>query len=409
MRLLRAVSLSLFAVLMVIAPATAVTKSLSVAPMTLIVSPASDIMPMGIRVRGSVIYLYGGAAGTGNMDGVVRALDAKGATLWSTVLDSGGDEIVTAATLDAAGQLWLVGISSPSPASPSATSAPAPISVLNPDSVLLDPNAALRKDLTTLVLWNVDPAGNVVSRTGIDLERSFIARSIVATSDGVAIAGEIATTSGSAGFCLFAGRSGAFADLAIIGKSETEINSISRLGDNYLLVGSSTEKILGKPVIGKRDGILLTIAPDGKFLSVVRSSSATSSRSWRFATPSFFLGGDGITNGISEAVVTKFSAKLLPSWTARFPSAGPALVVDGPLLRYAVFPSTSTIKGIKGWNPSKAAVIALGLDSKGVAQAAFSAKSVATPIALGYSNQLGLVVLARSGQNTVSLFHALTR
>ncbi len=398
---------------LLLSPAAALTKSISATPMTLITTLPNDIAPVGALVRGSVIYLFGGGSGTANLNGMARAIDVNGATLWSLDLDSGRDEIVTAATMDKVGHLWLVATSAPTIANPTptptTTPSATPAGVLNPDSVVMDPSTPLRQDLTTLILWEVDSAGKILSTYSVDLARSFIARSILASSDGISIAGIVATTSGSAGFFLTADLAGTFDELVIIGKSETEINAISRIGTNYLLAGSSADKILAKPLIGSRDGILLTISPIGKILAVVRSANVTSSRSWKSATPSLLFAGDAIANGVSEAVVTKFSAKLAPTWTARFPSSGTALAIDAPIFRYAVFASNSAIAGIKPWKPSKPAVIALGMDSKGVVQVALSAKSMAAPIALGYSTQLGIVILGRTGQNTVSLFHALTR
>lgn len=405
----RLIFLSLAVFSLIISPASAVTKSVAVTAMTLISALPSDISPIGMQVRGSVIYLYGGRTGNSNLDGFVRAMDSNGAILWSQILDSGGDEIITAATVDTAGHIWLVGTASPAEATPTSTQLSTPAGVLNPDSVVLDPSSPLRKDLTTLILWEVDPTGNIVSTKSVNLNRSFIARSLAVASTGTSIVGAVATTSGNAGFFISTDANGIFGKLAIIGNSETELNSITKLGDNYLISGSSAEKILGKPLIGIRDGILLSSSASGKIFSVVRSANGKSSRSWKGATPSFLIGGDAVTVGVSEAVVTKFSAKLLPAWSMRFPAIGPALVIDTPILRYAVFGSNSAIAGIKSWKPSKPATIALGLDSKGIPQTAFSAKSIALPLALGYSSQLGLVLLGQTGQNTVSLFHTLTR
>lgn len=404
----RLIFLSLAVFSLIFSPASAVTKSIAVTSMTLITALPSDISPTGMQVRGSVIYLYGGRTGNSNLDGFVRAIDSNGTILWSQILDSGGDEIITAATVDTAGHIWLVGTASPAEATIS-TQISTAAGVLNPDSVVLDPTSPIRKDLTTLILWEVDPTGNIVSTKSVNLNRSFIARSLVVAATGTSIVGAIATTSGSAGFFISADTNGILGKLSIVGKSETELNSITKLGDNYLLAGSSAEKILGKPLIGKRDGILLSSSASGKIFSVVRSANGKSARSWKSATPSFLVGGDAVTEGVSEAVVTKFSAKLLPAWTSRFPAIGPALAIDTPILRYAVFGSNSAIAGIKSWKPSKPATIALGLDAKGIPQTAFSAKPIALPLALGYSSQLGLVLLGQTEQNTVSLFHTLTR
>jgi hypothetical protein len=166
---------------------------------------------------------------------------------------------------------------------------------------------------------------------------------------------------------------------------------------------------LGKPLIGLRDAIALSVNSTGKISSLLRSTNTSTVRNWRSSTPSLFLGGDAVISGKSSAVVTKFSSKLVPTWTSRYSSPGSALVVDSPASRIAVFASDSPIVGIGGWKPTKPSVIALGFDSLGQVQSAYSAKALTAPVALGYSTALGLVVMGQAGEKGVSIFHALTR
>jgi hypothetical protein len=50
----------------------------------------------------------------------------------------------------------------------------------------------------------------------------------------------------------------------------------------------------------------------------------------------------------------------------------------------------------------------LNLDSKGALKGAYGAPSISTPMAIGYSPALGVVVLGR-GPTGVSVFHTLPR
>ena len=412
MKAIRFIFLPIIILSLLISPATAVTnstKNIVASPMTLVATVPAQVQIVGMLIRGKFIYLYGGSQGSVNSDGQVRAMDAAGATLWTLALDTGGEEIVTAGAIDPAGHLWLVGTASPSTISPNSQPLATPTGVLNPEAVATDPATSLRKDLTTLVLWEVDAAGLLVSTHSLDLSRSFIARSAVVTPSGIAIVGVIATTAGNAGFFIQTDLSGGISAPVIIGKSDTEFNAISKQSAGFLLVGSSVDKISGKPLIGTRDAILLLVTPAGKVISIVRSANSKSSRSWQSSTQSLLLAGDAVEDGVVTAVVTKLSAKLAMSWTSRFPSAGPALAINAPISRFVVFASNSSIDGLKSWKPTRPEVIALGLDPKGSVQSAFSAKSLSRPIALGYSTPLGLVILGQAGQNSVSIFHVVTR
>jgi hypothetical protein len=405
---------------LLIAPALALTKSVIPTPMTLVANLPADAQTEGMLVRGKVIYVYGGVSGTNNSDGLLRAMDGSGTALWSLPLDTGGDEIATAGAWDTKGNIWLVGTASPNasePPTPSAPSSQSTSSALNPDAVVVDPLSPLRKDLTALVLWKVDAAGTLMATYKVDLARSIIARGLLVTETGIAIVGLVATTSGTAGFFIQSDLSGILGNLQVIGKHDTEVNSIAKIATGFLLTGSSAEKISGKPLQGLRDGIALSISTTGAISSVLRSADPKSARSWRSSTSSLLLAGDVVLNGKTSAVVTKFSLKsssqLAPTWTSRFPSTGPALVIDGAISRFAVFASNSQLAGLKSWKPTKGSLIALAFDAKGLLQGAFSIKSLSRPISLGYSSALGLVVLGQTGDTTkgvgVSVFHAVTR
>lgn len=400
----------------------AVTKTITAKPMSLITTLSRTDQTLGMTIKGGMIYLFGTVTGVVSTDGFVQAMDATGEVQWSLPLDNGSNEIATAATVDTSGNIWVVGSSStpvitptptatPTPsATPSISSLPSPTpTALNPDGVTLDPITPLRKDLTSLIVWKVSPVGVLLATFTTEINRPALVRNVIATTNGIAIVGVISTPSGNAGFLLQSNWAGTFGKQLIIGKSDTEINALSRKGDGSLvLYGSSTEKIVGKTLKGLRDGIIALVATSGKLTTIIRSSNMKSSRSWQNGTNSFFVGGDAISGGKKEAVVTKFGSNFSPTWTARFSSSTPALVADSPTSHFALFSSKGAIAGIKGWKPSKSAAIALAFNAKGALSGAYSAISIGVPMAAGYSRELGIVVLGR-GSVGVSIFHVLPR
>ena len=396
------------------------TKTITQTPMTLIASLSPSDQTVGMVVKGKTIYLIGTVTGVVSTDGFVQALDATGTVQWSLPLDNGSNEIATAATFDSSGNMWVVGSAqttntapSPSPtdsisASPSAT--PTPTStVLNPDGITADPLVPMRKDLTSLALWKISPAGVLLATYAAEIGSPFLVRGAVFANNSIAVVGIIATASGHAGFLIQSDLNGSITKPILVGKADTELNALVKKSDGSLvLLGSSSETIAKQARKGVKDGIIVVMSKEGKISSVVRSSNSASTRSWQSGTNSFFLGGDVLGTGKREAVVTKFASTLVPTWTMRFSSLGSALTADSPASHFFLFPSVGAVSGIKGWKPSKVSALTLSLDSKGALNGAYGALPIATPMAIGYSRDLGVVVLGR-GPTGVSIFHALPR
>lgn len=416
--------LATVAILLVSAPilAQGATKSVAQVPMTKIttLSPSSQIV--GMVVRGKMIYLIGTVTGVVSTDGFIQALDVTGNVQWSLPLDNGSNEIATAATFDSAGNLWVAGTAqttnttfSPTPvdtATATATPSPTPSptsTALNPDGITVDPLVPMRRDLSSLAIWKISPSGVILARYATEIGSAFLVRGAIFVNNSVAVVGIIATPSGHAGFLIQANANGSFSNPILVGKSDTDLNALAKKSDGSLvLLGSSSETIANQKRKGIHDAIAVVITKAGKMTSVLRSYNTASNRSWQSGTNSYFLGGDALTSSKQEAVVTKFGSTFAPTWTMRFVSSGPALTVDGPASRFLLFPSTGTVAGIRGWKPSRAAALVLNLDSKGALKGAYGAASIATPMAIGYSPTLGVVVLGR-GPAGVSVFHTLPR
>ncbi|MEK6648743.1 MAG: hypothetical protein AABY37_05475 [Actinomycetota bacterium] len=399
-------------VLALIFPALAqsATKTIYVKTMTRLATLSDAEQVSGMLVNGKIIYLFGTVSGEQGTDGFVRTIDGEGATQWSLSLDTGADDIATTATRDTSGNIWVVGSTAKLVTNVSSPSASPSSSILNPDGVTLDPELPLRNDLTTVVIWKVSASGVLLATYISDLAHPVLVRAVTATSTGIALVGIISTVSGNAGFVLQSDFTGTFAKPLLIGKSDTEVNALAKKSNGSLVVlGSSTETISGKVLQGARDGIIASVSAKGKLTSLVRSSNSKSVRSWQSATNSLFFGGDAVLNGKIEAVVTKFSSAIVPTWTTRFSAKGPAFTFSISARSHVMaFSPIGAIKGVKGWKPSKDQVLALIFDGKGVLTGAYRATAIQTPIAMGYSRDLGLVVLG-SGAIGVSIFHALPR
>jgi hypothetical protein len=390
-------------------PASAATPLIAVKPMSLVANLASTQSAQGILVKKSIIYVYGTSAAS-TSDGFVTAFDNAGTQIWNLALDTGGDDIATAAGLDPFGNIWVAGASAPAldsadPINSDATGA------LNPDSVTVVPKIPLRGDPNSVTTWLISPSGELLSTFSKDVGRSILVSSVSTSAATISIVGVTPTALGSAGFFIQSTRRGAFGKFTIIGKRDTEINSIVKSGKNLLLLGSSSETLYGKPKAGNRDATAIVFNSTGTFVSILRSYNTGASRSWHSGTSgtsAYLMGGNSVTGTKTEAVLTKFTSNLLPTWTTRFASAGPAVTAESAQVQSATFSSVGSITGIKSWKPSKAQLISLIFDKNGVITQAFSAKGLVSPISATFSAELGVVVLGR-GPEGVSIFHALTR
>lgn len=412
------------AIILISAPilAQGATKSVAQIPMTKVATLSSSTQVVGMVVRGKTIYLIGTVTGVVSNDGFIQALDSNGTVQWSLPLDNGSNEIATAAAFDSAGNLWVAGSAqttnttfSPPPtdtatATSSASPTPTPTStVLNPDGIIPDPFVPMRRDLTAITLWKISPSGVLLARYATEIGSAFLVRGAIFANNSIAVVGIISTASGHAGFLIQSDPNGLFSKPVLVGKSDTVLNAIAKKSDGSLvLMGSSSETIAKQGRRGIHDAISVLMTQAGKMTSVVRSSNSASNRSWQSGTNSLFLGGDALSATKQEAVVTKFGPTLVPSWSLRYDSSSPALTADSPTSHFLFFASVGAVAGVKGWKPKKGSALTLSLDSKGVLNGAYGAPAISTPMAIGYSRDLGLVVLGQ-GPAGVSVFRTLPR
>ena len=426
--------------------AQGVLPTFSVKPIPLLTKLLGSDQISGMLVKGKIIYLFGNITGVASTDGYLQAIDGSagnGLVQWSLPLDTGQNEIATAASADLAGNIWVLGsavtpsaltpTAAPTPTlnpsatptltptpTPTPTATPTPIlnptatptaratsvaPTLNPDSVQVDLATGMRRDLTSVILWKISRTGTLLGTFSVEMKRPVLVRSVISTSTGIAFAGILAMPNGFAGFYATSDLNGVIGKPLIVGKVDTELNALAKMTNGSVaLFGASSESLAGTKLVGIRDGIISSIAGPGIMGNVIRSSNAKSARSWQGASGKFFLGGDALTSGKMEAVVTKFSSALRPTWTLRYPSSTPAITADGVTSYFALFSPTSAIPRIKGAKVGSS--LTLAFDSKGALTGAYGVTG--QPISMGFSRELGLVVLSRSALG-VSIFHALTR
>ena len=346
-----------------------------------------------ILVLGSSIVLLN--------DSSVRAIGSDGVEKWRLALTQGAASIATAMAADGTGNIWIAGSSAvASVVTPTPTPTVAPI---NPDNVVVDPKVPMRADLTVATLWKISNVGALISTYAAEPLSALLVNSIAVNAKGITLGGVRATDTGNSGVIINADLEGKFVKPIFLGIGDTSIDVVVRGTDSSVYaIGNSAETLAGKKVAGYRDGIIAKYSSDGKLTSLVRSSAAKAKREWLSATNSLFLTGSVQTGQKFESALTKFATTLSPSWTYRFASTGATYSALGPNgSHFAAFASKSAVKGISNWKPSKPTALLLTFDSKGALVDAKSA--VGTPIALGYSKDLGIVLMSTS-QTGVSIF-----
>ena len=399
----------LLAVPCLFAPATfAAPKKISVTPLKFIADVGKSNEFAGLVLSQNNIVIFGSSTQQLASTAFVRAIDRAGNQQWNISLDAGVEEIATAATTDASGNIWIAGSFSTTVGQSAETATVFP--TLNPDDVINEPVQSIREDMDSVGVWKVSPQGEVLTSVNVKMDYPVLITSIAADKGGISLVGLTNIGKGSVGILLNCSIAGVCTSPIFIGAKDTSLDGVVRTVDGgQVVIGSSSETILDKKVQGLRDGIIVTIAKTGKISKVIRSSATKASRNWSAATSSLFFGGEVITGKKIESSVTKFSSTFAPTWTYRFSSTGAVFNAIGPSKsHYSFFASTTAITNVLGWNPKRPSGLVIAFDSKGALMGAYSASALTQPRAAAYSKDLGLVVAGISGES-VSIFHLNSR
>jgi len=394
----RLLSFALIVAFLVAPAAHAAPKKIAVKPLQLLTTVGTPEEVSGVVASGKTLIVYGSKAAKA----YARAVDTTGKELWNLPLDQSAASIATAAAVDSAGDIWIVGATplalGLTPPSPAATPA-------NPDNATVPTNTAIG-NLQAITLWKVTVAGLLTATSTLPTSSVALPTSISVDRNGVSIVGIVGTEKGSAGFFVNTDKAGLFGKLLQIGAVSTTADAVVRhLDGSFTVVGSSSETLAGKKVAGITDGVLIKISKALKITNVVRSSAAKGKRIWNSASSTLLLGGEVVAGGKTETAVTKFSSSFAPSWTYRFPSTGPALTIGST---YALFISTGSTVQLN-WNPKVATPLLVTFDAKGTVVAA-DRGPVGQIEVLGalLSKELGVLVVTSSA-DTVSIFTLIPR
>ena len=328
----------------------------------------------------------------------ISALDATGSIVWQKKLESQQDEIASAVTSDSEGNIWLVGLASLERTVESATAA---VVAENPDAVVSEEYPDMREDLRVLKIWRISPLGEVISQYSTEFSEPALINGISVNKSGISIVGQY---SGKP-FLITSSLSGVFSKMFFVGSQKTVINSVQRNADSTTnLFGASSEKLGGKNLVGKRDGILMKVGKSGSVTLVVRSSIAKGDRAWLSSDTNLLLSGCVKSGKVVESAVTKFNPSFVPTWTIRIPSSGESIALSAGKNSYAALSSNSSVKSLIGWKPSKNQLLLLTFDSKGFITAASGISDLTSPFALSYSKEIGVVGLAKLADQSIAVF-----
>ena len=376
-----------------ITPAVAAPKSVAVKKLTIIATVNAEAMV----VTGKTIITVSNTEGL-NSNILLTGMDISGVQLWQKTIDSGVDEIALASAVDPLGNVWLAGASS---VLPSVESATAPIQAENPDGVIAEPVTRLRADMNQLTLWKISPLGDLLGTYTLSQSAPALINAISVNASGVSIVGQLLDKP----FLISATANGVFGKVISIGTSKTQLGALVRHSDGSVSVfGSSAETLAGKKLAGVRDGVLMRVSKTGAIASVVRSSAPKANRAWLASDSTLALTGFVKSGKVVETAFTKFTMAFAPTWTMRVPSLGTSTVLTAGKTTFGAISSSSAVAGVIGWKPTSASVLLLALDVKGVIAGAYGSSEITEPISLAYSKELGLVGLAKTSAQSVSLF-----
>ena len=376
-----------------ITPAVAAPKSVAVKKLTIIATVNAEAMV----VTGKTIVTVSNTEGL-NSNILLTGMDISGVQLWQKTIDSGVDEIALASAVDPLGNVWLAGASS---VLTSVESATAPVQAENPDGVIAEPVTKLRGDMNQIALWKLSPLGELLGTFTLSQSAPALINAISVNASGVSIVGQLLDKP----FLVSATANGVFGKVISIGTSKTQLGAVVRHSDGSVSVfGSSAETLAGKKLAGLRDGVLIRVSKTGAIASVVRSSAPKANRAWLASDSTLALTGFVKSGKVVETAFTKFTMAFAPTWTMRVPSLGTSTVLTAGKTTFGAISSSSAVAGVIGWKPTSTSVLLLALDVKGVIAGAYGSSEIAEPISLAYSKELGLIGLAKTSAQSVSLF-----
>ncbi len=214
--------------------AVAAPKAVSVKPLEIV---ATAVNTEGLLATGKTLVTYTNTGST-NSNIVLTGFDVTGVQQWVRTIDSGVDEIVTAAVVDAAGTIWLAGSSAAAPMSETPTAA---IPAENPDGVVVEALPQLRPDMNQITIWKLTPLGELVETYSLAQSSPALISALSVNSSGISVVGSLAGRT----FLVSASPAGVFGKPIFIGTSKTVLNAVVRSPDGTINVFGESSETLG--------------------------------------------------------------------------------------------------------------------------------------------------------------------
>jgi hypothetical protein len=369
-------------------------------------------------VAGNVVGDFLETTALGGVDSWVGAFDSSGANVWSLRVGTSEDDLTTAIAVDSKEQIWVAGLAQSEinpivlvvPESPSPSTEPQPtqptqptetptVQTLNPDAVTEQIVKPIRRDLKFVTVTQIDKSGALMNTFAAALNNFGYVTAIIPGSAGVFLIGiEITKSGGERSFLQSLSSAGEFGKKYYFGKAATTLNSGVLNKDKTLtLVGNSAEVIAKKSVLGKVDGIILTVSPsEGKILKVVRSNGMGATRSWKSSAGNLTVGGTSKTKRFNEGVISQFSSTGSVLWSKRYAGAS-AAINNSAVVAVLTTQSNSLLKSKAG------DVVVYKFDKKGEPTLGGRIPLSAEIIGLRSQSGLGSCVATLASDGTFSL------
>ena len=369
-------------------------------------------------VAGNVVGDFLETTALGGVDSWVGAFDSSGANVWSLRVGTSEDDLTTAIAVDSKEQIWVAGLAQSEinpivlvvPESPSPSTEPQPtqptqptetptVQTLNPDAVTEQIVKPIRRDLKFVTVTQIDKSGALMNTFAAALNNFGYVTAIIPGSAGVFLIGiEITKSGGERSFLQSLSSAGEFGKKYYFGKAATTLNSGVLNKDKTLtLVGNSAEVIAKKSVVGKVDGIILTVSPsEGKILKVVRSNGMGATRSWKSSAGNLTVGGTSKTKRFNEGVISQFSSTGSVLWSKRYAGAS-AAINNSAVVAVLTTQSNSLLKSKAG------DVVVYKFDKKGEPTLGGRIPLSAEIIGLRSQSGLGSCVATLASDGTFSL------
>ena len=303
--------------------------------------------------------------------GFITAIAASGNSIFATGISQGA---VKNLPLDGASAIPSPAATTPASATPTSTPMPTPgssatktIPLVNPDNVVVGKQEIFREDLNNLFVLEINSSGSVISLVNVPNNKLFLPSSIATTNNLKYLVGDEYPSADTKRGALYVINVESLVTSYSYGEKFTQFTKvIPRSSKSVIVVGSSSDTLAERKVIGKIDAVSLTISTtSGKIEKVMRSSGATKSalRSWDAGTGNLILAGTAQEKKLRESVISSFSPTGSVNWSTRFQNSDGARVA-GNCIAVSLLGASKSLS----FAPTGAEIFLYTVDAKGKLQ-----------------------------------------